>query len=105
MITTIFPTVEILPLPDAQPELEYFDGSTNGAWLDQIRSLSNDRNEEFVFVGGSKEDLAILGERFETEVLIDRFGKDENISATKIREALKMINPKILPQIIKFDYQ
>ena len=105
MIQGIFPTVEILPLPDAQPELEFFDGSTNGVWLDQIEALAKKRGEIFVFVGGSKEDLAILGERFETKILRDSYKKGENISATKIREAMRMINPKVLPLVINFDYQ
>lgn len=88
IIRVSFPSLEILPLPDGKPNLEYFDGSTNGMWLDNIENLAKNRNEEFVFYGGSKEDLAVLSERFETKVLVDRFVEGEDLSATKIRDLI-----------------
>lgn len=105
MIRTIFPDLEILPLPDVQPELSFFDGSTNERWLDQIERLARERQEEFVFVGGSREDLQILATRFKTQILFDREKEGEAISATQIRNALNMINPKIMDQVINFDYK
>jgi hypothetical protein len=85
-IIRTLPFFRILPLPDGKPNLEYFDGSTNGRWLDSIENLANSRKEEFVFYGGSKEDLADLAERFETKVLVDRFVEGEDLSATKVRD-------------------
>lgn len=49
-----FPGVEILPLPDGKPGLEYFDGSTNDLWLDNLQRLAKERDEEFVFYGGEQ---------------------------------------------------
>lgn len=83
-----FPGIEILPLPDAKPDLLYFDGSTNDLWLDSIENIARSRNEGFVFYGGSAEDLAILAERFETKILVDRKNEGGMMSATKVREAI-----------------
>jgi len=105
MIQTIFPDVEIIPLPDIQPERIVFDGSTNDVWLKNIGKIAEDRDEKFVFVGGSKEDVAIQAQVFETEILVPRESTGRNFSATKVREALKMINPKIVNQVINFDFK
>lgn len=105
MIQTVFPKIEILPLPDIQPKLIFFDGSTNNLWLESIKRLAKARNEKFAFLGGAEDDLKILSESFETIILTDRFGIGENVSATKIREALKMINPKNLEKVINFDFK
>lgn len=110
MIHSIFPEIEILALPDGRPDLVYFDGSTNGIWLDSIDKIAKDRNEYFSFVGGCKEDLEILSERFDTEILIERNETVDKISASKVRSALRennqellrqMINPNILDQVIE----
>jgi len=105
MIKTIFPNVEVIPLPDVQPEKVLFDGSTNTEWLDGIKKIADQRDEEFVFVGGCAEDLEILAERFKTHILVNREVEGKKMSATKIREALRMINPAIANNIISFDYK
>ena len=88
IIKVSIPEIEILPLPDGKAGVEYFDGSTNDIWLDSLEKLAQERKEKFVFYGGSKQDLEILAERFETRLLIDRFSEGEGLSATKIRELI-----------------
>ncbi len=88
IIKISFPKIEILPLPDGKPNLEYFDGSTNSLWLDNLERLAKERDEEFVFCGGSREDLEVLAEKFETCFLVDRFIAGEGLSATMVREAI-----------------
>lgn len=106
MISTIFPKLRILPLPDTNPSLVHFDGSTNDLWLDNLSALESNFNAHFIFYGGSTEDLAVLAERFETAVLVDRFGIGEGISATQVRLALdkgdtealgSLLDPRVLP--------
>ncbi len=100
IIEVSFPGIEILPLPDAKADLLYFDGSTNEIWLDSLVKLAKERNEKFVFYGGSKEDLEILAERFETHTIVDRYGEGENLSATKVRELLLAGNVQELKKIV-----
>lgn len=88
IIRASFPKIEILPLPDGKPNLEYFDGSTNDIWLDSIERLARGRQEKFVFYGGSKEDLTVLAERFKTYLIIDRYGEGEGLTATEIRKII-----------------
>lgn len=86
IIRVSFPEIEIIPLPDGKPNLEYFDGTTNEAWLDSIESIAREKNEEFIFCGGSRADLEVLATRFKTIVLVSR--QQINISATEIRKAI-----------------
>lgn len=98
IIRASFPNLEILPIPDGKPNLEHFDGSTNGEWLDSIDKIALEREERFVFLGGSKEDLEVLSERFETIVLIDR--TEKKISATEVREMIKTNNTLELKKVV-----
>lgn len=110
IIRMSFPKIEISPLPDGKPNLEYFDGSTNSIWLDSIEGLARERQEKFVFYGGSKEDLEILAERFETHLVIDRYRDGEGLTATqlrkmilegKIEELKKYVDEKALVNILE----
>lgn len=101
IIQASIPDIEILPLPDGKTGLEYFDGTTNGIWLDSIERLAKKRNEKFVFYGGSEQDLEILAERFETRLLVDRFAEGEGLSATKIRELVVTRNTKELEKYVE----
>ena len=107
IIRISFPDVEVLPLPDGKPNMVYFDGTTNKIWLDSIEEIAKDRNEKFVFCGGSEVDLEILAERFETMILLDR--EVYKVSATEVREKInkrelktlaKMVDPKALDLIL-----
>lgn len=109
IIKTIFPEIKVLPLPDVQPDLMIFNGNTNDAWLKSILEIEKNMSAKFKFVGGSKSDLEILSQKFETEVLFDR-DTGARISATKVREALakndlkslrQMVDDKVLDMVIK----
>ncbi len=107
IIGVSFPEVEILPLPDGKPNLEYFDGSTNSLWLDNIERIARERGEKYIFYGGDSVDLAILSERFETKVIVSR--EIIIMSATKVREMIRgndlvnlteAVDPKAIELII-----
>lgn len=111
MIKAIYPEIKIMPLPDGKAGLVYFDGSTNDIWLDNIEKVQQDLNSDFVFYGGSKEDLLVLSERFKTVVLFDR--SKNKAAATNVRKALmendtqmleKLLDPKVIP-LAKAYYQ
>jgi len=88
MVNNVFPMVNVIPLPDVKPELIQFDGSSNKVWLKQLMKFEDQYNADFVFYGGSVEDLKVLGIIFETEVIIDR-SEGLQLSATKVRQAIK----------------
>src|SRR3989339_1341083 len=54
IIKQIYPGMTIIPLPDINPELVYFDGSTNDQWLAEIEKLEKSMSVRFIFYGGSK---------------------------------------------------
>ncbi len=87
IIEVSFPDIEVLPLPDGKPNLEYFDGTTNELWLDNIERIARERGEKFIFYGGSEMDLEILSQRFETQVFVSR--EIVKVSATQVREAIE----------------
>lgn len=110
MIRAYFPDVRIMPLPDIKPEKVFFDSNTNDQWLDNLKKIQNKLKTNFVFYGGGKEDLKILGERFETKVAVDRFC-GQSISATEVREALntddmnklnELLDPRVIPLAMKY---
>lgn len=86
MINTVFPEVKVLPLPDTEPGLVFFREDTNLLWLKEIKTLEKQLNCDFVFVGGSSEDLEILAKEFETEVVVERKTQGGDFSATKVRQ-------------------
>ena len=92
MIHTINPKLKVLPLPDVEPGLEYFNDGTNDVWLDSVEKIVKEFGDEFVFYGGSVKDLEILSLRFNTKVAIDRNTGGKGISATKIREGISNNN-------------
>ena len=105
MIKSIYPSILVFPLPDIDSTLIYFDGSTNDLWLDNISDIESQLMAKLIFVGGSKEDLAVLAERFETEILVERDGEGLGFSATRVREALKaedadVLNTLLSPQVL-----
>jgi nicotinamide mononucleotide adenylyltransferase len=79
MIQKHFPDVRILAVADVNDD---------GEWLDNVEDMQKKTEPEFVFYGGSKDDLMILSRRFKTEVLVDRFTEGKGISATQIRKTL-----------------
>ncbi len=110
IIRSVFPGIRVMPLPDINPGLIYFDGETNGQWLDGIAKIQERLNTNFVFYGGSEADLKILGERFETRIAVDR-SSGRTFSATEVREALgrndlklleKLLHPKVIPLARKY---
>ncbi|HCQ31463.1 TPA: hypothetical protein DIU27_03730 [Candidatus Collierbacteria bacterium] len=111
IIKQIYPEIRIVPLPDINPELVYFDGSTNDRWLAEIKKLENSMAVRFVFYGGSKEDLAILATKFRTKIAVSRYGDPMIRSATEVRKALEndeyenlkqLLYPRTIPTIIKY---
>lgn len=110
MIYILYPKIKVLPLPDVEPELEYFNDYTNEIWLDNVKEIEKQSGDEFIFYGGSNEDLNILSQKFKTKVAIDRDCEGRGISATKIRQAIinndfkyieKLVNKKISSLVVK----
>lgn len=99
MVKEIYPQIRIIPLPDAKPELVYFDGSTNGQWLESIKKIEEELKTKFVFFGGSREDLEILSQKFETKIVTDRH-KRKKVSATEVRTALMKGDDTKLPELL-----
>lgn len=99
MIKVVYPGIKTLPLPDGKPDLVYFDGTTNESWLDSIKKIQEKLKANFVFYGGSKEDLEILAERFKTKILVDRLASP-NLSSTNVRKALEINDQKLLEQLL-----
>lgn len=106
MIKTVYPDIKVVPIPDMQPYLPKFDGTTNDLWLNQIKKIEESMKVKFIFVGGSSKDLEVLALKFDTRVLIERKGRGHDISATAVRAALeksdkltleKTLDPRILP--------
>ena len=113
IIKTIYPEIEVIPLPDIQRELAYFDGSTNDKWLGNIKEIETKRGEKFIFYGGSTEDLVVLSEQFETRIAVDRNKDPLTISATEVRKELdnkneeglsRMLDARVIP-LVKEYYQ
>lgn len=109
MLQTLYPKLTILPLPDTNPSLVHFDGLKNERWLDQISQIESDMSAKFIFCGGSTEDLAVLSERFQSEIFVNREGLGRGYSATQVRQALKdhdlttlkkLLSPKVIPLAI-----
>jgi nicotinamide mononucleotide adenylyltransferase len=74
-----FPYVRILPLKDLNNDED---------WLRSIENLEERIGKKFIFYGGSKKDLKIPSQKFETHVLLNRLKEGRGISATKIRKSL-----------------
>ena len=79
MILKLFPKIKILPMADV---------GNNEIWLENLKKMEGELNTKFVFYGGSQADMEILSQRFETEVLVDRFTEGKGISGTEIRKSL-----------------
>ena len=92
LIQTLYPEVEIMPLPDVASHLGELH-QTAERWLDQIFEEEAKRKTRFVFYGGSDEDLQFVGRRFKIKKVCRTQIK---ISGTQIREALRAKNDKIL---------
>ena len=98
MINMNYPGLQVIALPDVKPELIQFDGSSNKVWLKQIMKIEERLNADFVFYGGSEEDLEVLDILFDTEVVVDRQTEGMELSATKVREAIKANKFELLKQ-------
>jgi nicotinamide mononucleotide adenylyltransferase len=81
--------VEIIPLPDINPDRSAPYESTFPAWRASIKEIEQARGVKFKFYGGSAEDLSFFGDEFESEVVVDRTNAGKGISATTIRECLR----------------
>ncbi|KKT39509.1 hypothetical protein A3K29_02075 [Candidatus Collierbacteria bacterium RIFOXYB2_FULL_46_14] len=111
IIKQIYPAMRIVPLPDINPKLVYFDGSTNDQWLAEIKKLENNMAVRFVFYGGSNEDLAVLATKFMTKIAASRYGDPRIRSATEVRKALEnheyeslkqLLDTRTIPVVIKY---
>jgi nicotinamide mononucleotide adenylyltransferase len=89
MIESVYPEINIIPLPDMKPALIYFDSTTNDEWLEQLKKIEEEYRAKFTFVGGSPEDLEVLTLGFPTKLIVDRKARDNSLSATQVREALE----------------
>lgn len=98
IIKISFPGIEVIPLPDGKPNLEYFDGTTNEAWLDSIEAVAKSRGEKFVFYGGSEADLEVLALRFETKVIVSR--EILKLSATEVRSLIEIGDKDRLSNVV-----
>lgn len=110
MIHALYPKLKVRPLPDVEPELEYFDDNTNEAWLSIVEDIIRKFGDEFVFYGGSLKDLEVLSQRFNVKVAVDRNTDGKGISATKIREKIaindlndvgKFVNKKLIGDLVR----
>lgn len=99
MVGAVFPNVKVIPLADT---------NNDNVWLNKIGKIEKKLKTKFIFYGGSKNDLKVLAQKFETKVLINR--NKNKISGTKVRDAIikgdwkkikKMVDKKILPLILK----
>ncbi len=81
--------VRVVALPDIDASKLMHSESTVPAWLDQIQSIQDQMGVEFVFCGGSAEDLRFFPGRFESQAVIDRETTGRGISATQVRELLR----------------
>ncbi len=109
MIEAVYPEIRVMPLPDMNSALVYFDGSTNDQWLAGLKQIEAEYGAEFIFVGGSLPDLAILALKFPIKMMTDRSEASLGMSATKVREALEkndqaslatMLDSKVIPLAI-----
>jgi nicotinamide mononucleotide adenylyltransferase len=83
-IRTIFPTINIVPLPDF---------SDNQTWLCAIQDILISAGmdpKETTFFGGSDEDVLVLNEEggYETKIVNRYDGTTPVISASQVRDAL-----------------
>jgi nicotinamide mononucleotide adenylyltransferase len=100
MIQAVYPGIKVAPLPDINPTQIHFDGLTNDLWLDRLQQLEKKMAAEFIFFGGSQEDLSVLSQRFKTIVLVNRHRRGLNISATQVRQALAKNDEKALDSLL-----
>lgn len=105
------PDIEIIALPDINPERVFPGQDTYPAWRASIKEIEQARGVKFKFYGGTAEDLSAFGDEFETEVIVDRTKGGRDISATHIRqllrdrcfEALKgLLDERIIEDVIRF---
>ncbi len=99
MLEILYPKINIIPIPDINPELKTFEKDTLDLWLKSIKNIEKDMNTEFVFYGGSEKDINYLKKDFKTKIVADR-KKGLKISATKIRKALVLSDYKILDEML-----
>jgi nicotinamide mononucleotide adenylyltransferase len=113
IIKAVYPEIKIIPLPDIKAKQIFFDGSTNQQWLASIKEIEKEMGVKFIFYGGSKEDLSVLSEAFETKIAVNRRKGHQEISATNVRRALdnhddeslsRLLDPKVIP-LVKEYYQ
>ncbi len=89
MVRTLHPELIIAPLPDINPHRKKCTENTFEKWRAQIMDLMRSMEVEFVFCGGSPEDLAPLEPDFRTEIVVDRFVEGKGINATEVRRAIQ----------------
>ena len=110
IIRTLYPEVNILPLPDVNPDPNAYTKDSITLWLESIEKIEEEQNAAFTFYGGSEEDLQYLGRKFQTEVLVPRFDDGLNISGSQVRAELQKIIPnlvdlldqQVIPHVLKF---
>jgi nicotinamide mononucleotide adenylyltransferase len=111
-IQSIFPYIQVISMPDINPDLRQFEVKTLDSWLHKIEEMETGLDVRFKFYGGSKEDMRYLSKVFETEVIVDRKTIGRDITATKVREALlkkdldilsNFVNPKLIPELMNIN--
>lgn len=110
ILKTIYPDIKIIGIPDTEPEMSLFSGKNLEVWLKELKKLETKMHAEFIFYGGSSDDIRYLSPLFRTKILVNRKTSGGNISATKLREALsnsdinavnKYLDKRIIGQVTK----
>lgn len=89
LIQRVFPDIQIVGLPDIERTGLYHLESTVPLWLAQLKEVERQMNTNFKFYGGSKADMKFFDGAFDYEVIVDRNGEGEGITATDVRQLLQ----------------
>ena len=100
IIETLYPDIEILPLNDYKPAPGQHWEATIPSWFQRIKKVLAHKEGEYRFYGGSPRDLEILSREFDTEVIVDRVREGNQITATKIREAMARGELDLLAELV-----
>ncbi len=87
-VQKLFPEIKIFEIPDVEAHLESQRLETLQIWLKSLKNMEKQNDEEWIFCGGSEQDLSDVAKNFQTEILVDREIEGERISGTNIRKLL-----------------
>lgn len=100
LIQRIFPDIQIVGLPDIERTGLYHLESTVPLWLAQLKTVERQMNTKFRFYGGSQADMQFFDGVFDYEVIVDRQGEGEGITATDVRALLQDGNREALQAVM-----